>query len=220
VRNLLRITCLLTLLLAPLAGAMAWMVDRPGPTAQILQFAGPLLGGAAAAWMIFDAVRRGPEPDYLREYFSSCWERGGLCFAFDVTYEDAEPKLEVHFQNRFDGPASARVALRPSLRLFGRPRMEPIYVDFQCPPAGYDVVDVPLAVPDELRGKSVVFDVGADVRYPDGKGTAVRYREGICVRSDSQFRKRVGGVLFLLGLLGGMLVLGRSTTVRLDLPEK
>ena len=169
--------------------------------------------------------RRNVAPDYLGRSNGLYFERDGFCFAVSLDREDRAATFTIIYQSRYTGRSAAIVALRPagsSLPVFS-PRI-------QCGPAGFGVAKFPVAVPARHQGKTVKFDVGADVEYPLGQGREVRFRAGRAVRYDTRFKRlppaaeafswgRACGLPW--GLKGRLVehILFRMATIRLRLPN-
>jgi hypothetical protein len=127
--------------------------------------------------------RRHLAPDYLSRCKSKIFERDGLCFGVSLDREDGAAMFTVLFQNRYLGPAVARIALRPFAA--GLATVSP---DIECGPGGFGIAKFPVVIPKRHQGKTVNFEIGADVDYPTGKGGEIRFRKGREIRHTSRFR--------------------------------
>lgn len=126
--------------------------------------------------------RRDLVPEYLGRCCRSFFERDGFCFAVSLDCENDVATFTVMFQNRYTGPAVARIALRPLGSTLGM-----VSPTIHCGAAGFGVAKFPVPIPARHQGKTVTFQLGVDVEYPLGKGREVRFRTGQLVRHNSQF---------------------------------
>jgi hypothetical protein len=109
------------------------------------------------------------------------------------------------------------VVLQPSKGFFLlRPGLASMTVELECPAGGYGVTSIPWPVAKKFQGKKQLFDVGADVFYPEGRGKMIRYRGGVQVRTAGIDAWRA--ILTVAGAMGGMIVLTSSAKVKLKLP--
>lgn len=158
-------------------------------------------------------LRRDAAPDLLGRCNGPLFERDGFCFAVSLDREDRTAAFTVIYQSRYAGRSTAVVAVRPagsSLAVFSP--------CIQCGPAGFGVVKFPAAVPARHQGKTVQFEIGADVEYPLGQDREVRFRKGRAVRYDAQFRRLPPAAQSLPTRLIEH-VLSKTATIRLRLPS-
>jgi hypothetical protein len=154
-------------------------------------------------------------PDYLGRCSGPIFERDGLCFTVSLDAEDEIATFTVMYQNRYNRPVAAYIALRPTGGSVATlsPRIE-------CGPAGFGVAKFPVAIPARHQGKMVTMEIGASTEHPQGKGREVRFNKGCSVRHDSQFRsKPLKNRALPANSIGCSLML-RATTTRLVLPSK
>jgi hypothetical protein len=161
--------------------------------------------------------RRQRRPDFTPDYLSHCngpiFERDGLCFKVSLDNEDQTAMFTIMYQNRYEGPALARVAVRAvgSTVATVSPRIE-------CGPAGFGVAKFPVAIPARHQGKKATLEIGASTDYPLGKGREVRFRSGRAVLHDSQFRKLPLKNRALPGYSVGCILMQMAARIRLNLP--
>jgi hypothetical protein len=172
------------------------------------------LAAACLATLSRTHRRRDIVPDYLGRSSGPVFERDGLCFTVSLDVEDRTATFTIMFQNRYDRPAAAYIALRPvggSVATIS-PRID-------CGPAGFGVARFPVAIPAGHQGKSVTMEIGASTEYPLGKGREVRFRTGRVVRHDSQFRSMPLKNRALPGNSVGSILIQAATTTSLALPS-
>lgn len=80
-----------------------------------------------------------------------------------------------------------------------------------------DAALFPWAIPQNLQGKTVSLSLYAGVKYPDGRGTLLRYRDGLRVGAVGTDAWREG--LQIAGAIGGALVISRPARIKLTLPS-
>jgi hypothetical protein len=171
---------------------------------------------AATCLAILSRVQRRCEspPDYLGRCNGPIFERDGLCFTVSLDAEDRTAMFTIMYQNRYDRPLAAYIALRPAGGSVATlsPRID-------CGPAGFGVAKFPVAVPARHQGKTVTMEIGVSIEYPRGKGREVRFRAGRPVRQDSQFRCYPLKNRALSGNSLGCILTQAATTTRLVLPS-
>ncbi len=153
-------------------------------------------------------------PDYLAHCSGPVFERDGLCFTVSLDVEDRTATFTIMYQNRYDSPAAAYIALRPA-----GGSVATISPRIKCGPAGFGVAKFPVAVPARHQGKTVTMEIGALIEYPLGKGGEVRFRNGRAVRQDSQFRSLPLKNRALPGNLVRCILIQTATIIRLALPS-
>ena len=206
----------LVMIIGMICSVFAWMTD--GATWRPL-VGFPALTLGALGILLWSLTRKDKFPDLLRQSCGAYFERDGFCFAILAAAANGECRLDVYFQNRFDRARRAQVMLRPSQQFFlNRRPIETLTVEIDCPGGAYGVARVPWAVPAKLQGKKQSFDVGAHVEYPSGRGTMVRYRDGVPVGTAK--RDIWSGILTVSGAVGGMVVFSQPAKIKLMLPKK
>jgi hypothetical protein len=205
----------LLMIIGMLGSVFAWMTD--GTTWRPL-VGFPALALGALGLLVWSLMRKDKFPDLLKKRHGSYFEREGFCFAIVPVASNGECRLDIYFQNRFDRSSRAQVVMRPSQQFFlNRRPIETLTVEIDCPGGAYGVARVPWAVPTKLQGKQQSFDVGAHTEYPTGRGTMIRYRDGVHVGTAK--RDVWAGVLTLAGAVGGTVVMTKSAKVKLTLPK-
>lgn len=118
-----------------------------------------------------------------------------------------------------DHPLIGRIALQPARGFFlNRAPVETVQFEISCPSAGFGVLRVQVGVPQEFQGKIIKYDIGVSVEYPEGKGQQLRFRDGICIRANTNFVNHLGTALTVAGALTGQLVLFKPVITQLQMP--
>jgi hypothetical protein len=218
-RETIKVLCVVVFMFATPAAAVAWFDDRPSPLMSVLKYACPLVSVLAIAGFLKLHIRADAVPDYLHRKFRSYFNRGGFCFALQPAAVGGVGYLNVYFQNQQDAPLIGRIALRPARGFFlGRAPLTPVAVEIRCESAGYGVAKVPIAVPLDLQGKKQSFEAGASAEYPSGKGPTLRFRDGIVLRANSDFKNIFGTALAVAGALTGVINYQSPAGMAIELP--
>ena len=216
VKAVLALLVIVCVLLSILAWSSAW--SNVPERMWFLRVLSPLLGLGALVLLCRMQWRKDKVPDFLRQHTRSFFERDGLCFAIEAEVEDDTCIVQILFQNRYERPCEASIALRPASGFFlTRKKIKALAADVQCVPAAFGVVRVPLPVPEKYQGRKVSFDVGASVSYPQGRGRILRFKDGTRVGKAS-FSSPGGAALTLAGMFAGQVVMSRPASVKLALP--
>lgn len=218
-REFLKGVVVLTVVVAFLTAAIAWGVDRPDELTWWLRIGAPIVAIAAFGAFLQIHFQRDEVPDFLYQSHGGYFDRGGFCFAIGVHDVGGVCHVEVYFQNRYDRPCIGRIALRPKAGFFGRQKIDTIALEIPCEPAAFGVVSMPIPVPLAVQGKRQTFEVGASVKYPQGRGKMLRFRDGIVIRTNSNFGDAFGTTLAVGALLGGNILIPQPATVELELPR-
>ena len=170
-----------------------------------------------AYWKI--SVRQDLAPDYLRSVVSNYFDRNGLTFSIIAVRQDGVCHLVAFFQNQFERRCFGQIGIRPARGFWlNRAPVEEVVFSFECGQAEFGMTSVAIPLPRELQGKTLSFDVGASVDYPDGKGKRLRFRDGIFLRHNSNFGNPFGTALFAAGALTGQIVINSPATITIQLP--
>jgi hypothetical protein len=203
-----------------IAGALAWIDDRPNSTTWVLRFGLPSLALGVLAFLIALHRRKDLEPDLLARIGKPYFNRDGLAFLATTVVQDGVAFVRIYYQNQNDRPSRGRIAMRPQRGFFlNRPGIDAILAEVTCEPAEFGVATIPIPVPSKLQGKSWKFEVGASVEYPDGKGKRVRYQDGLFLRTNAKFTKGFEAALTVLGAAGGAIVWHSPARIDLPLPQ-
>ncbi|QDU15879.1 hypothetical protein CA11_37070 [Gimesia maris] len=211
--------CALLLIVSGIAGALAWTADRPDTITWGFRIGGPIAAIFALGVIFKLQFRADLEHDYLRALMGTYFNRNDFCFAFVVTPYDGIAFMDAYFQTQRDKPCVGRIALRPARGFFfTRAKIDAITFEVECPPAGFGFARIAIPIPLKLQGKRQSFEVGASVRYPDGKGRRVRFHDGIFLRSNTNFGNSFGTALTVAGTATGSIALSQPATATIDLP--
>jgi hypothetical protein len=216
-RESIKAVCVVTFMVAAVVAALAWFEDRPNEKTWLIRGTSSVVAMASIAGFLIIHLKKDKVPDLLGQQFSSYFERNGLCFVLSPVAINGVCLWRLFFQNRFERECTGRVAIRP-VQFVGRAEKLAEF-DFDCPGGAYGVVTTPVGLPVTLQGKIVKFDIGADVEYPHGKGKMLRFRDGMLLRSNSDFIDTFARTTTVLGLLGGMIIWHRPARLRVTLPS-
>lgn len=203
-----------------LAGIIAWMPQMTKEISTLiwwLRIICPILALLCLAPLVWAQTRKDKAPDFLARVSPRYFERDGFCFAIIPRVTAGNCFMQIFFQNRYERPCSAQILIRGSTSLFsGRPDLKDIALGVSCSPAEFGCSTIPWPIPQELQGKSVSLSVYAGVKYPNGRGALLRYRDGLRVGSIGADMWREG--LQIAGAIGGALVVSRPARIKLNLP--
>jgi hypothetical protein len=192
-----------------LIGIIAWL---PGPTNEVsnvtwwLRIGCPAFGVICLLPLIWAQTRKDKAPNFLARITPRYFERDGFCFAIVPCVSKGECSMQIYFQNRYDQPCSAQILIRSSSGLFsGRANLSDIALGLTCEPAAFGRSTIPWSIPIDLQGKSVSLSLFGSVKYPSGRGTLLRYRDGLRVGALGADFWREG--LQIIGAMIGALVI-------------
>jgi hypothetical protein len=211
--------CAVLMVVGIIATLIAWIADRPDATTWAFRIGAPIAALLALGLILKLHLRPDLEPDYLRPLTGTYFNRDGFCFAFVVTAVDGIAYMNAYFQTQYDKPCVGRIALRPARGFFlTRANIDAITFEIECPPSGFGVTRTAIPLPAEVQGKRQSFEVGASVRYPEGKGRRIRFHDGVFLRSNTNFGNSFGTAVTIAGAATGSIVLSRPATVTVALP--
>ncbi len=220
IRESIKVTCCLILVIAAITAAVTWMNDRPTAETWTYRIGGSLLAVVSLGVILALQFQRDKVPDYLRKQAGSYFNRDGFCFAFDTSVAGGICCLNTHFQNQFDQPCRGRIMLQPqNAQWKSAAKIEAFAIEIDCEPAAFGLMRLAIPVPKQLQGTEQSFEVGASVQFSSGKRTRLRYNDGIAVKSNTKFDKQFRTAVTVVGALGGSLILISPASVKLDLPD-
>jgi hypothetical protein len=161
----------------------AWASDFVYPA---LTWSGRILAPAAAIWIIValfrDRLTKDVVPDFIRAQGLNPFERDGIFFAIVPRTLTGTLTMQVLFQNAHERPSSAQLVCKPGLGFWLQDLpLAPFTLDLACPPGGFGIAEVPMAVPTEYRGKEITYELGAHKGLHPGRGRPlVLLRPGGC----------------------------------------
>lgn len=203
---------------AAITASIAWIDDRPNSTTWLFRTIPIAIAIGAIGVFLWLHRRRDLAPDLLAQQVGRYFERNGFCFNFLPTEGDGKCLFLLFFQNRYEKPCTAKIAVRPVT--FRGAHETLVFMNVQCPGAAFGVCTKAIGVPAKLQGKKVSFDVGADVDYPEGQGSMLRFRDGILLRRNAQFVDAFARTTSILALLGGMILFHIPARAKYRLPDK
>ncbi len=211
--------CALLMIVGVIAATLAWPMDRPDATTWGFRIGGPIVAILALGVILKLHFRGDLEHDYLRPLTGTYFNRDGFCFAFVVTAIDGIAFMDAYFQTQYDRPSLGRIAMRPARGFFmTRAKIDFISFEIECPPGGFGFARIAIPIPEKLQGKRQSFEVGASVRYPEGKGRRIRFHDGVFLHSNTNFGNSFGTALTVAGAATGSIVLSNPATATIDLP--
>jgi hypothetical protein len=204
-----------------LVSIFPWLNDRPTNTTWIYRIVLPAVCVISAVVFLRIHFRRDLAPDLLGGFISRYFDQNGLCFFSYFKNENGVCVQTVLFQNRHENECNATIAIRDkntSQQWAYQKRFS-----IQCPGGAFGRASLKVGVPVEQQGKIHVFEVGATVHYPKGKGRMLRFCDGMVVRYNSEFYNTFGIMLTVFGALVGHIVWSSpaifSTTLPSDVAE-
>jgi len=217
---------LVVLCASVVGGACVWSDDHPAQSTWMWRI------GLSVAAVVSIAVfirlqfwRKGNlAPDFLSAKCKTFSEQNGLCFTLYTTNEDGICFINAMFQNRYERPCKARIALRPVAGVFRsavgpfRNGFSTMVFDISCGPGAFGIAGIPLPISSSRQGKQLTMQIGASVDYPEGKGKALRFSEGALIRYDAEFQSAYLSTLRALYLICGGLMFTFPPTVTFRLP--
>jgi hypothetical protein len=215
----IKVACVVVLMVGTVVAVFVWTDDRPSAVTWVIRVGLPVACVAAVAVFLKVHFRKDKVPDYLARYTRNYFNRNGFCFALTAENRGGICYLTVYFQNQYDRPFVGRVALRPSQGFFmNRPAIPAVLLAIDCDAAGFGIARTQIPVPEELQGKRQLFEVGAAVGYPQGKGSRVRFRDGTLLSRDTEFCDDRGELLAVAGVLTGHIIISFPTRTPIVLP--
>jgi hypothetical protein len=181
------------------------------------------LAAVGVSYLLYTMLTK-PErfPDLLRERAGTYFEKDGLCFAPVLeTTPTGACELAVYFQNRHEGRAIARIQMLPPLRTLRLKRhdLPARTLSIQCPGGAFGVARVPFPIPARYQGQRMTFELGADVKYPEGRGDLQRFRSGVRVGSSREMNAGHQFLTALVMLPLAVLATSRAASATLTLPQ-
>jgi hypothetical protein len=208
------------LIIASMAGtAIAWLDESPSEAMKWTRIISPLVGVVALGVLLKAHFRKDIVPDYLYAFNGKYFNRGGFCFSINTSLVGGICYLEAYFQNQYDQPCMGRIALRPARGFWlTRANIDTVGFDILCDGAAFGIARIPVPLVKDVQGKKQSIEVGASVDYPQGKGRRLRFRDGIFLHTNSQFKNAFGTTLAIAGAATGKIVLVTPATATIILP--
>jgi len=167
--------------------------------------------------LIWANKRSEKAPEFLWRLGVTPFERDGFCFLIVPEKYEGKPCLTIHYQNQYAGRCEATVGIGTTWTLFSKyPNIKGFTVGFRVGPGEYGFATFTLPLPPNIKGKTVSLDVSASVKYPDGRGKLLRFRNGLQVgAADVSFWKEG---LQALGAAAGSLIVTQPARIKLSMP--
>ena len=200
-----------------LIGCVTWLPDIPGTwhrTARWIALAMVLLPIPVLVW----ANKRSEKaPEFLWKLGATPFERDGFCFLIVPEKHENKPCLTIHYQNQYGGRCEATVGIGTTWTLFSKyPNIKGFSVGLKLQPGEYGFATFAVPFPPNIKGKTASLDVSASVKYPDGRGKLLRFRNGLEVgAADCSFWKEG---LQALGAAAGSLIFTQPARMKLSVP--
>jgi len=158
-------------------------------------------------------------PNYLILHPGPYFDRNGLGFCFATEVEGGSYRLVVIYQNRYNHPCDAVVALQIRDDPFTFESRYEFSLKFNCLPGACGKASKLWDYPSDLGGIKLTLRIGADVRYVGGRGLLLRSNEGREVGSTSGKGEAVLAMVGFIGLLAGHLSIHRPPHLSVILPS-
>lgn len=206
-------------LVSAVVSAILWFgLDRATTVGPLWLLGVPLVGLASLVTLLRMQFARDKLPDFLSQIEKRFYERDGFCFAVLPSVADGLCWVNIFFQNKYERRCQAVVLLRPSFGFWLTTRdIQNVMVTIPCEPAGFGQVSVPLPIPQQYQGKRQRLDVGASVKYPEGRGQILRFRDGMRVGKHN-FHNAASVHLAVTLLTLGQVRLSKPATLTFTLP--
>lgn len=217
----LKAVCIVGFMFGTVVAAVGWGVG-PSESVWMVRIISTAIAVVGLVGFLVLNFRKDRAPDFLVKIYGGYFDRGGLCFSLEPTLIDGCVYVRVLFQNRYARRCRGQFALRPA-EVFGwvSRRDAASTVDFDCPPAGFGMVLMPLVVPSTIQGKLQAFQVGATVEYPEGRGRMLRFGSAAAtsMRTNADFRAPFNRRLTIAAALGGMIFISRPPLFKIAVPS-
>lgn len=180
----------LLMAIAAITSSIFWFVDRPDSTTWLIRISTTALAIIFLAMLLYLQLRRDEAPDYLNELSKQFFNRDGFCFFLTASNEGGVCHVHAYFQNQFEHECIGRIAARPMKTFFGKSdsAINTLLFEIPCKPAAFGVASLPIPLPEEVQGTAQRFEIGASVTYPEGKGRRLRFKDGIFLRANTDFK--------------------------------
>lgn len=213
----------LLLIVFGIAALMFWLMPQRADALVWMLRVTLSVGTVGIAYLLFRVARRQDlAPDILRQQFGTYFERDGLCFVpvFTLSRDEGDAcSFTIFFQNRYSGPCTCDLIVRPMAKSFRfkRPDVPMVAVQIECPGGAVGVTRIPYPIPREFQGQTIQYEVSAQTHYPSGAGILLRFREGIRVGGHQH---ALGQAAKTLGLAAfGVIYASRPATTKMTLPS-
>ena len=177
------------MILAGLAASLFWLIEpiQGASWIWIGRIGCSFVVVVSAAVLIWAKTRKSKAPDFLMEVCSSYFERNGFCFAIVPQVVGGHCQLSIYYQNRYERQCEGLVWIVPTNVAFkdvsSLPKFE-LKIRFTGGEFGrmFCVCNLPLV----FKGESILWNVAAKSKYPNGRGQLLRLRDGLRVGTEAK----------------------------------
>jgi hypothetical protein len=177
-----KVICAVVLIISSVAGAMAWLVDRPDALVWSLRIGGPSLAALAIGLLLRLRLRADIAHDYLRELAGGhdYYNCDGFSFVVSTVVVEKTVYFGIYYQNQRDQECQGRIAFRPEGgHSPGHAAVENIAYEIDCPPAAFGVARIAVPVPEKQPVTCQSSRISVAVKYPKGRGRRLRFGDGV-----------------------------------------
>lgn len=136
-------------------------------------------------------------PDFIRMHGLSHYYYYGLYFAFKPQEINGRLVMRIFFQNGYDAALNVTMLCQSPLVLFFiDSNLDPIMLEMTLPPGCFATADIPVAIPVELQGKKISYELSVRLCFPQENGKRILHRRGIHVRNSAIALDKIGRFFF------------------------
>jgi hypothetical protein len=145
-------------------------------------------------------------PDFLLCVNGTYFEQNGFCFTVVPAVDERNVCwMEIYYQNRYDQPCVATVAVKPPSGFWiARSGLTAIVQAIEVGPGAFGVVSVPWPIPAKLQGTQQRLAVGATAKYPRKRKCSLRSARSLRVHAHNFHDNGWIEILVLVISLGGV----------------
>ncbi len=203
------------LIVGAVACPLVWFVVDRSEFVDTMRIVLPVLVTWSLFALIWAATRKDQAPDFLSKLSSQFFERDGFCFSVDLQVTDAVCLLCVYFQNRYELPCTAQISFLVAAS--DSSAFQNLTMNISCGPAEFGRRMSPWAIPKSLQGKIATMSLMTGVEYPEGRGSLLRFREGI--RTGAIKESSARNLLILAMALSGHIIIEKPARLQVALPS-
>jgi hypothetical protein len=203
---------------AAVIGSIVVWIDEPNPIIWIFRIAFIILIVAGSVACYYSRSRADEVVDYLRQMSNGQhFDQDGFAFLPVVSNRNGVAYLEILFQNQRDCRCEGRVLMEPLPELFAGYRLSGIAFSIPCEAGVFGVARIPIPAPVKSQGEATTWNVGASVKYPDGKKGLLRFGYGLSVGHVAD--QSWDNAIMIAGLLTMMPILKTPARATLTIPK-
>jgi hypothetical protein len=187
----LRATLAMLLIFSSLIGLMFWVIPIQ-PSQQILLWSVRIVSTTVCvgslSLLIWSTKFKDKAPDYLAKVCPKYFERDGFCFGIGPEVEDNRVLLSFYYQNRYEQPCEGTIWLVPTkVALKDISSLPEFKVTISCDGGEFGRKYCVCGLPLRYKGETILWDVAAQSKYPNGRGKLLRVKDGVRVGSEIRF---------------------------------